>query len=268
MIPVYKVEYRVRGIILQLLKNRANIGIIMDKQGELRIIKSKAGRAFLPMLILLKMSDIYGLSRAWLRALAVVALLGSAGVSPRAAEPGRALVYAIDIRREIDNTTWLYLRNGLAEARALEADAVLLHMNTYGGLLEAADSMRTAVLYSPIPVHVFIDNNAASAGALISIACQKIFMREGANIGAATVVEQTGEAAPDKYQSYMRSMIRSTAEAHGKDTLVQAGDTVYKWRRDPLIAEAMVDDRVVVPHLVDTRSGAPPGRQSSSCTGA
>ena len=252
MIPVYKVEYRVRGIILQLLKNRANIGIIMDKQSELRIIKSKAGRAFLPMLILLKMSDIYGLSRAWLRALAVVALLGSAGVSPRAAEPGRALVYAIDIRREIDNTTWLYLRNGLAEARALEADAVLLHMNTYGGLLEAADSMRTAVLYSPIPVHVFIDNNAASAGALISIACQKIFMREGANIGAATVVEQTGEAAPDKYQSYMRSMIRSTAEAHGKDTLVQAGDTVYKWRRDPLIAEAMVDDRVVVPHLVDS----------------
>lgn len=94
-------------------------------------------------------------------------------------------------------------------------------MNTYGGQVDAADSMRTAILYNPIPVYVFIDNNAASAGALISIACKKIYMRKGANIGAATVVNPTGEAMPDKYQSYMRSMMRSTAEAHGQDTIVQ-----------------------------------------------
>ena len=162
------------------------------------------------------------------------------------------LVYTIDIRKEIDHTTWIYLHNGLERANELKADAVLLHMNTYGGLLEAADSMRTAILYNPIPVYVFIDNNAASAGALLSIACKKIYMREGANIGAATVVNQTGEAMPDKYQSYMRSMIRSTAEAHGKDTIPHGNDTIYQWRRDPLIAEAMVDDRVVVPNLIDS----------------
>lgn len=164
----------------------------------------------------------------------------------------KSLVYQIDIQQEIDNTSWLYLKNGLAEAERLQAQAVLIHMNTYGGLLEAADSMRTAILYSPIPVSVFIDNNAASAGALISIACKRIYMRQGANIGAATVVDQTGKAMPDKYQSYMRSMIRSTAEAHGKDTLITQQDTTYRWRRDPLIAEAMVDDRVVVPHLIDS----------------
>ena len=162
------------------------------------------------------------------------------------------LVYKIDIRKEIDHTTWIYLHNGLEKAGELKADAILLHMNTYGGLLEAADSMRTAILYNPIPVYVFIDNNAASAGALLSIACKKIYMREGANIGAATVVNQTGEAMPDKYQSYMRSMIRSTAEAQGKDTILQGKDTIYRWRRDPLIAEAMVDDRVVVPNLIDS----------------
>lgn len=164
----------------------------------------------------------------------------------------RKLVYQIDIKKEIDNTTRIYLRNGLEEAKSLGADAVLLHMNTYGGLLEAADSMRTAILYNPIPVYVFIDNNAASAGALISIACEKIFMRKGANIGAATVVNQTGAALPDKYQSYMRSMIRSTAEAHGKDTIIQEKDTTFRWKRDPLIAEAMVDERVVVPNLIDS----------------
>ncbi|MDH6341974.1 membrane-bound serine protease (ClpP class) [Parabacteroides sp. PFB2-12] len=161
-------------------------------------------------------------------------------------------VYTIDIKKEIDNTTQLYLHNGLTEAREMEADAILIHMNTYGGLLEAADSMRTAILYSPIPVYVFIDNNAASAGALISIACEKIYMRKGANIGAASVVNQTGEILPDKYQSYMRSMIRSTAEAHGKDTIIQNGDTIYKWKRDPLIAEAMVDERTVVPGVSDS----------------
>lgn len=164
----------------------------------------------------------------------------------------RKLVYQIDIKKEINNTTRIYLRNGLEEAKLLGADAVLLHMNTYGGLLEVADSMRTAILYNPIPVYVFIDNNAASAGALISIACEKIFMRKGANIGAATVVNQTGAALPDKYQSYMRSMIRSTAEAHGKDTIIQEKDTTFRWKRDPLIAEAMVDERVVVPNLIDS----------------
>lgn len=162
------------------------------------------------------------------------------------------LIYQIDIKKEIDNTTRIYLSNGLTEANSLGADAVLIHMNTYGGLLEAADSMRTAILYNPVPVYVFIDNNAASAGALISIACEKIFMRKGANIGAATVVNQTGAAMPDKYQSYMRSMIRSTAEAHGKDTIIQGKDTTFKWKRDPLIAEAMVDERVVIPNLIDT----------------
>lgn len=170
------------------------------------------------------------------------------------AETSKPLIYKIDIKQEIDNTTRLYLRNGLNEAKALHADAVLIHMNTYGGQLDAADSMRTAILYSPIPVSVFIDNNAASAGALISIACKNIYMRKGASIGAATVVNQTGEALPDKYQSYMRSMIRSTAEAQGKDTLVLENgvDTIYKWKRDPLIAEAMVDERVVVPNLIDS----------------
>lgn len=169
-----------------------------------------------------------------------------------ATEASRPLVYTIDIKKEISNTTRLYLSNGLAEAKALGADAILIHMNTYGGLVDAADSMRTAILYNPIPVYVFIDNNAASAGALISIACKKIYMRKGANIGAATVVNQTGSAMPDKYQSYMRSMMRSTAEAQGQDTIIQKNDTIYKWKRDPLIAEAMVDERVAIPNLIDT----------------
>lgn len=125
-------------------------------------------------------------------------------------------------------------------------------MNTYGGMVVYADSLRSMILNSRKPVWVFIDNNAASAGALISIACDRIYMREGANIGAATVVNQTGEAMPDKYQSYMRSMIRSTAEAQGRDTLVQGRDTVYRWKRNPHIAEAMVDQSIYIQGITDS----------------
>ncbi|MDR3251738.1 MAG: nodulation protein NfeD, partial [Tannerella sp.] len=164
----------------------------------------------------------------------------------------KPLIYQIDIKKEIDKTSQIYLNKGMNEALSLKADAILIHLNTYGGILDAADSMRTAILYSPVPVYVFIDNNAASAGALISIACKKIYMRKGASIGAATVVNQTGEAMPDKYQSYMRAMMRATAEAHGRDTIISGNDTIFKWVRDPKIAESMVDDRIEIPNLIDS----------------
>jgi len=175
-----------------------------------------------------------------------------AGASTAQIQQKKPIVYQIDIKKEINRTTRLYLSNGLNEANKLQAKAILIHMNTYGGVLDAADSMRTLILYSRIPVYVFIDNNAASAGALISIACKGIYMREGANIGAATVVNETGAALPDKYQSYMRSLMRSTAEAHGQDTIIHGQDTTYQWKRDPKIAEAMVDERIAIPNLIDS----------------
>ncbi len=146
-------------------------------------------------------------------------------------------VYQLDIKEEIAPPIWHLTQKAFEEAREGKYDLILIHMNTYGGMVDAADSIRTAILNSHIPVYVLIDNNAASAGALISIACDSIYMVAGANIGAATVVNQTGEAMPDKYQSYMRSMMRSTAEAKG---------------RDPEIAQAMVDDRIAIPGVIDS----------------
>ena len=163
------------------------------------------------------------------------------------------LFYRIDIDKEIGATTWRYMQKGYDEARKVGAEAIILRLNTYGGTVVHADSIRTLILNSSMPVYAFIDNNAASAGALIAISCDSIYMREGANIGAATVVNQTGEAMPDKYQSYMRATIRSTAEAQGYDTVYTvSGATEVRWRRNPQIAEAMVDERIVVPGLCDS----------------
>ncbi|MBL4587012.1 MAG: nodulation protein NfeD [Flavobacteriales bacterium] len=150
---------------------------------------------------------------------------------------GKKKVYKFDVKEEIGPPVWRKMQQAFEEAEAWNADLILLHMNTYGGLVVHADSMRTKILNSEIPVWVFVDNNAASAGALISIACDSIYMRSGANIGAATVVNQEGAQMPDKYQSYMRSTMRSTAEAKG---------------RNPDIAEAMVDASLYVEGVSDS----------------
>ncbi len=186
------------------------------------------------------------LKHTWLIVFLVLSLFGNAR------DKEEKLVYKLNIKEEITKATWRQTQQAFEAADSLGADAFLIHMNTYGGLVLDADSIRTKILQSPIPVYVFIDNNAASAGALISIACDSIYMRPGGSMGAATVVNQTGAALPDKYQSYMRSTMRATAEAHGKDTIVTANDTIYKWRRDPRIAEAMVDPRVFIEGIIDT----------------
>jgi len=164
----------------------------------------------------------------------------------------KILVYTYAIKDNIAAPTWRITQEALNEAYELDADVIILHLNTYGGEVSAADSIRTKLLNSRVPVHVFIDDNAASAGALIAIACDSIYMKPGGKIGAATVVNQTGEQVPDKYQSYMRATMRATAEAHGKDTLISGNDTTYVWRRDPAIAEAMVDPRLFVEGISDT----------------
>ncbi len=161
-------------------------------------------------------------------------------------------VYTFEIVENIAPPAWRLTQKAFEEANNLDADLILIRMNTYGGALNTADSMRTIILNSDIPVWVFIDNNAASAGALISIACDSIYMRPGGSIGAATVVDQQGAVVPDKYQSFMRSMMRATAESHGKDTIITGNDTIIEWHRDPSVAEAMVDPSLYVEGISDT----------------
>jgi len=162
------------------------------------------------------------------------------------------LIYTFSIKENIAAPAWRLTKEAFEEAEAMGADLVILEMNTYGGEVSAADSIRTRILNAAIPVYVFINDNAASAGALIAIACDSIYMKAGGKIGAATVVNQTGEQVPDKYQSYMRATMRATAEAHGRDTVISGSDTLLVWHRDPAIAEAMVDPRIFVDGVSDT----------------
>ena len=150
-------------------------------------------------------------------------------------------VYTFPINGDIMPAQQRLVSKCLTEAREQNADLVVIRMNTYGGLVNVADSIRTMILNYPTPIWVYIDNQAASAGALIALAADRIYMHPGGSIGAASVVDQNGQPMPDKFQSFMRATMRATAESHGQVIeRIENGDTVRRWWRDPQTAEAMV----------------------------
>lgn len=143
-------------------------------------------------------------------------------------------VYHVRIHDEIGPAAWRTFDKASKKASALKSDYLLVELNTFGGAVNYADSIRSRLLNSPMKTVVYINHNAASAGALIAMASDYIYMQKGASIGAASVVDAKGEVLPEKYQSYMRGLMRATAEAKG---------------RDPKIAEAFVDPSVSIPNL-------------------
>lgn len=158
------------------------------------------------------------------RTLIIIALVLSSAVAY--ASDSLSVIYRIRLDSDIDKSSQRLVTLGLEKAMEAGADYVMIDLDTYGGAVDAADSIRSAILRYDKPVVAYVNMQAASAGALISIACDSIYMKTGSSIGAATVVDQSGNVMPDKYQSFMRGMMRSTAQANG---------------RDPKIAESMTD---------------------------
>ncbi|MCH8557992.1 MAG: hypothetical protein LAT84_09225 [Balneolia bacterium] len=155
------------------------------------------------------------------------------------AERSNGVVYVVQVEGLVDNGLFRYIERGINLAEEDEAIGLVLHMDTFGGLVDAADKIRKVLLDTDIPTMTFIDRNAASAGALISFATDIIYMAPGSSIGAATVVDGGGGTADEKMQSYMRGLMRSTAEATG---------------RNARIAEAMVDERIAIDGVTEEGS--------------
>lgn len=167
------------------------------------------------------------LRRAARLAAAALALLPALA----AAQTGRT-VYRVPIHGEIVPGLVPYVERSLKEAEKAKAAAVLLDIDTPGGLIDSAEQISDAVRDSRVPVYAFVNRRALSAGALIALSTRGIYMLPGSALGAATPVDGTGTKAPEKYVSAMRSEFRALAEARGLD---------------PRIAEAMVDEDVAVP---------------------
>jgi membrane-bound serine protease (ClpP class) len=138
-------------------------------------------------------------------------------------------VTVINIKTEVDLGMLSYVEHALQRAET-EHDIVVLDVNTFGGRVDVATKIRDAVLSARVPLTIaFINPRAISAGALISLAAEKIVMTDGATMGAATPIYASGEKASEKVVSYMSAEMRTTAERR---------------HRDPAVAAAMVDETV------------------------
>lgn len=142
------------------------------------------------------------------------------------------LVYRIPITGTIENGLAPYVARVLAAAKAAGAKAAVLDIDTPGGRIDAAQRIVDAVRGAGLPVYAFVNPRAYSAGAMVALAAEGIYMAPGGVIGAATPVDGQGTKASEKIVSAMRGEFRALAEAR---------------QLDPTVAEAMVDESIEIP---------------------
>ena len=145
------------------------------------------------------------------------------------------IVYRVPIEGVIDLGLPPYVKRVIKEAEASNIDAIVFEINTFGGRVDAATQIKDAILSSEVQTIAFINRRAISAGALISLSCEKVFMTGGGLIGAATAVDMSGKKGSEKVISFMREEMASTAEQRG---------------RNKKIARGMVDEELSFTHLV------------------
>jgi membrane-bound serine protease (ClpP class) len=167
----------------------------------------------------------------------ILILLGSLlSISWLAALSDDALVYVINIRNEIGNGLRVYIDNGIRQAEETDADAMIFDVHTPGGAVGAARDIIDAIQRTDIPTIAYVNTEAISAGAMISLSCDQIVMRHGGTIGDSAPVTIQGDELNEKAVSYIRGKIRATAERQG---------------RNPAIAAAMVDKRLYLVRLAE-----------------
>ncbi|WP_312562916.1 NfeD family protein [Anaerospora sp.] len=147
--------------------------------------------------------------------------------STTAAEQPASSVVAVTIKGEIDGGQSALLHRAFQEAQKNNAQAMLIELDTFGGLVDAAVQMRDLIIDSPIPTICYIKNRAWSAGALIALAHQSIAIAPGGSIGAAEPIPTT-----EKTVAALKAEFAATANKTG---------------RNPRVAEAMVDKSLGLP---------------------
>lgn len=141
------------------------------------------------------------------------------------------LIYVVKVDGEIDPGMTKLIQRGLVTAKQDGARAIIFEINTFGGLVDSAVEIRDAIIDSPVPTVAYVKDRAWSAGALIALACDKIYMTPESSMGAA-------ETRPkeEKFISAFRKEFKATAEKQG---------------RDPDLAAAMVDADIEIPGVIE-----------------
>jgi len=143
-----------------------------------------------------------------------ISLLCGASPAVQAAE-----TIVIPVQGEISKAQFYFIRRALKAAESDKAAAVILNLDTYGGELSAATDILDALSKTSVPSITYVNANAGSAGALISLGTRKIYMAPVSAIGAAAPVMSGGQDLPstmsEKIISYYSGYFRSAASRNG-----------------------------------------------------
>lgn len=141
--------------------------------------------------------------------------------------PENPKVYLIPVRQTIFHPQLYLLRRGVQQAREANADAIVLLMDTPGGSVDIMRKMVNPIIDLDIPTYTLVEDQAISAGAIIAMATDHIYMTPRATIGDAMPVvmgqggyAELGEAEREKIESFMDAIVRSIAQAKGRDEML------------------------------------------------
>ncbi|SEM29941.1 membrane-bound serine protease (ClpP class) [Mesobacillus persicus] len=141
-------------------------------------------------------------------------------------------VYVVPVSATVEKGLFAFLERAVSEAEADNASAIIFDVNTPGGAVDAAGDIGKLFTSTDIHTVAFVNKQALSAGAFISLNADEIYMVPGAVMGSAAVIDQAGNAADKKAQSFWLAAMRSAAQESG---------------RDPIYALAMADENVDLP---------------------
>ena len=128
-----------------------------------------------------------------------------------------------------------YLERNIARAEDVQADAIVLVLDTPGGRVDAAQDIKRILYSTDIHTIAFVKDQAISAGAYIALCCDEIIMAPGSTIGDAEMLIN-GERADEKYLGPWREEFAAIAEDKG---------------RDPEIAKAFVDRDIAIEGVIE-----------------
>ncbi len=174
------------------------------------------------------------MNRIRFRLAAVYLLALLAAAAPAAAQ---RTVVRVPVAGEVEMGLAPFIERALNEAAAAGVAAVVLEIETPGGRVDAAERITSAISRAEVPVYAYVNMHAYSAGAMIALSAERVLMRAGSVMGAATPVDGSGTKASEKMVSAMRARMRALAEARG---------------RDPAVAEAMVDEELAIEGVVES----------------
>lgn len=141
-------------------------------------------------------------------------------------------IYVVPVKATVEKGLFAFLERAVSEAEADNASAIIFDVNTPGGAVDAAGDIGKLFTSTDLHTVAFVNKQALSAGAYISLNADEIYMVPGAVMGSAAVIDQAGNAADKKAQSFWLAAMQSAAQESG---------------RDPIYALAMADEDVDLP---------------------